>query len=85
MLEITSLGALIIQYGKPISFYIRKLTETQTEHTVTEKEWLSVVETLKNFWTILLGQQLEIYTNNKNLTCKNFNTDRLLQCILITE
>ena len=51
------LEAVIIQDGKSITFYIRKLTELQTWYTVTEKELLSIVETLKEFFTDLLVQQ----------------------------
>ena len=35
---------------------------------------LSIVKTLKEFSTILLGQQLKTYADHKNLTCKKFNT-----------
>ena len=49
------LGAVIIQEAKPIALYSRKLTKTQERYTVTEKELLSIVETLKEFRTILLG------------------------------
>ena len=48
------LVALIIQYGKPIDFYSRKLMGPQSQYAVTEKELLSIVETLKGFRTILL-------------------------------
>ena len=44
-----------------------------------------MVDTLKDFITILLGQQLRIYTDHKNLTCKNINTDRVLIRRLILE
>ena len=43
-----------------------------------ENKLLSIVETLKEFRTILLGQQLKIFTDHKNITCKNFNTDIIL-------
>ena len=46
---------------------------------------LSIVETLNEFRTTLLGQRLRIYTNNKNLTCKHFNTDRVLRWRLVLE
>ena len=36
------------------------------------------METLKEFCTVLLGQQLKIYNNHKNITWKNLNTDRVL-------
>ena len=61
---------MIIQEGKPIAFYSLKLTETQTRYTVTENELLSIVETLTDFGMILLGQQLKIYTDHKNMACK---------------
>ena len=40
---------------------------------------------MKGFCTVLLGQQLKIYTDHKNLTCKTFNTDRVLRWKLILE
>ena len=39
--------ALIIQKVKPIVLYSHKLTGPQTRYTVTEKEFLSIVKTLK--------------------------------------
>ena len=65
------LGAVIKQKGKPVDFYSRKITELPKIYTVTEREMLSIVETLKEFRTILLGKRLKIYTYNKNLICKN--------------
>ena len=52
------LGEVVIQNGKPIALYTRKLTETQKRYIVTEKELLSIVKTLKEFCTILLSQQM---------------------------
>ena len=77
------LGAFISQKGKPIAFYSRTFTDAQQRYTVTERELLSIVETLKGFRRILLGNILKIYTYNKNITCKCFNTYRLLRWILI--
>ena len=79
------LGAVIIQNGKTIAFYSRKLTETQNRYTVTERELLSIVKTKEEYRTILLGQQLKIFTDHKNLTCKNCNTYRVLRWGLIVE
>ena len=77
------LGAVIIQKVKMISVYSRKFTYAQKRYTVTERDLLRIFKTLKEFRTTLIGQILIIYTNNKNLTCRNFNTDRLLRWRLI--
>ena len=61
------LGAVIIWKGKPIYFYSRKITDSQQENTLKERELLNIVENLKEFRTILLGQQLKIYTDHRNL------------------
>ena len=50
-----------------------------------EEELLTTVETLKEFRTILLGLKLKLYTQHKNITCKTFNTDRVLPWRLIME
>ena len=54
------LGACISQGGRPIAFYSRKLSPAQTRYTTTERELLAIVETLKEFQNILLGQQIRI-------------------------
>ena len=81
----TQLGAVIAQEGKPIAFYSRKLNSAQTRYTTTERELLAIVETLKEFRNILLGQSIRVYTDHKNLTYKNFNTERVMRWRLIIE
>ena len=55
------LGAVISQKGKPIAFYSRNMNSAQLNYTTTEKELLSIVETLKEFCNILLGHQITVY------------------------
>jgi len=81
----TQLGAVISQNDRPIAFYSRKLNPAQTRYTTTERELLSIVETLKEFKNILLGQEIVVFTDHKNLTCKNFNTERVMRWRLLIE
>ena len=79
------LGAVISQDGKPIAFYSRKLNPAQTRYTTTERELLSIVETLKEYRNILLGHEIEVFTDHKNLVYKHFNTERVMRWRLLLE
>ena len=73
------LGSVISQKGRPIAFYSRKLTPAQKNYTTTERELLAIVETLKEFKNILLGQRIRVYTDHENLTYKQFNSSRVMR------
>jgi len=64
------LGSVITQDNRPIAFFSRKLSGTQSKYTVTELELLAIVETLKEFNGMLRlqGQRIIVYTDHKNLT-----------------
>ena len=61
------LGAVIMQDDQPLAFYSRKLNSAQKRYTTGKQELLSIVETLKEFKNILLGQKLIVHTDHKNL------------------
>jgi hypothetical protein len=61
------------------------MNKAQLNYTVTEKELLSIVETLKEFRNILLGHKITVHTDHKNLTFKNFNTERVMRWRLVLE
>ena len=79
------LGAVIMQDVHPLAFYSRKLNSAQKRYTTGEQELLSIVETLKEFKNILLGQKLIVRTDHKNLLYQKMSTDRIIQWRLLIE
>ncbi len=81
------LGAMITQDNRPIAFFSRKLSKVQQKYSVTEIEFLAIVETLKEFKGMLWGQDIKIYTDHKNLTrdAPGLTSDRAYHCWLLSE
>ena len=79
------LGAVIMQNNKPLAFYSRKLNDAQKRYSTGEQELLSIVETLKEFKNILLGQSITVHTDHKNLLYEKTCSDRVIRWRLLIE
>ena len=73
------MGAAILQNGRPIAYFSRKLNKAQQHYTTTEKELLAIVLCLKEYRKILYGAELNVYTDHKNLTFNTFSVQRVLR------
>lgn len=80
------IGAVLKQGDKTLAFFSKKLTPTQLNYGVGEKEMLSVVEALKEFRTMIFGYPIDVYVDHKNWTHdKTIRNSRVMRWRLLLE
>jgi len=81
------IGGVVMQDNRPLGFFSKKLTSTQKRYPVTEQELLAIAETLKYFKHMLLGHEITVKTDHKNLTypTSTHTSDRVLRQRLLLE
>ncbi len=72
------LNACIIQEGRPVAYFLQKLTKSQQNYTMMEKEMLSIIATLKEFQSMLLVANIHVFMDHENLTFDTLNTQHVL-------
>jgi RNase H-like domain found in reverse transcriptase len=81
------LGSVIMQDNAPVAYFSHNFNAAQCNHyTTSENEILSIVETFKEYRTMLFGCcELHVYTDHKNLTFNPLSTQRVLRWRLFIE
>ena len=73
------IGATIKQKNLPVAYFSKKLTPTQHRYSTMEQEMLAIVKVLNEYKNFLLGANISIYTDHKNLLSNSTVNDRVFR------
>ena len=62
-----ALGAVLMQDGKPVEFYSRKLTSVEQRYPTYEREAAAMVSAMLHFRPFLIGHTFELHTDHRPL------------------
>ena len=62
-----ALGAVLLQNGKPVEFYSRKLSSVEQRYPTYEREASAMVSAMLHFRPFLIGHKFELHTDHRPL------------------
>jgi hypothetical protein len=66
--SLDGLGAALLQEGRPVAYYSRKLIPAERNYTTTELECLAVIDALREWRCYLEGVRFVVFTDHQPLT-----------------
>ncbi len=75
------LGGCIMQDNHPVAYYSKKINSAQRNYATIDKELRCVIATLKEFRSMLLGAELHLYTDHKNILNVGNSSEQRLRWI----
>ena len=77
-----AIAMTIEQEGAPVAFYSQTLTSSQRNYTTTQKETLAIVKGLEAYRNILLGRDVHIHNDHKNITFLSTTNPQTLRWLI---
>ena len=75
------LGTILSQDSRIIAYWSRKMTDAQQKYGTIGQELLTITKFLKQIRNMLLGMDITIYMDHKNLTLTDtqYKNDRIMR------
>ncbi|ORE00292.1 TF29 [Hepatospora eriocheir] len=72
----TGIGSILTQENKTIGYFSAKLSNSQTNYTIMEKEAYAIIRSLEHFKYIIFGNKVHIKTDNANIIFDKFKDSK---------